>query len=649
MAQPMGSVVLFALLAASLPAVRAERTITADAYFDKLHGMWLGQLIGNMTGRPTEGVYAGSQPNPASSVPWVLLTEWPADDDTDLEYLAQHILLTHGLEPTGAQLREEWIVHVPWWTVYIANRQARYLMEAGLVPPQTGSYRHNVCWNTIDAQITTESLGAVSPGRRQWAITHVGSFARISNDGFPVHAAQFYAAMYAAAAFESDVPTLIELGLAAIPENSRTAAVIRDVRAWHAQDLLDGELDWRATRQLLYDHYQGAEAFGRYIYWIESTINVGATTLALLYGNGDFEPTVQIAVLAGWDSDCNPATAGGLLGLVCGHNGLPAELTSQCGDVYRNDSRPDLPVPGVPLPQYDSIVAICTRWQSLAEQAITAEGGWISDEGGQRVYHVPDDDPVTPEPELPDPNAAAGLVGDLRASGAEVTVSASVEAQDPANDRYNLAAVADGITDPRYDGHCPYWTRDGDPNQPAGGDFYQLSFPCMVRVDQVVFYEGDLWPARYNDNPFTAPRDGGFFLNLAVEVQRNGQWLSAPVLSQSEPLDRYVPYQIITFDLLPQWCDAVRIRGDAGGDQQFTTILELEAYGFVGQPGLKGDLNGDGRVDFGDINPFVLVLSDIDAFVAQYPEVDPYAVADINDDGCVDFGDINPFVALLTG
>ncbi len=642
----------FVVLAAALgcpSGARGERTIDADAYLDKLRGMWLGQLIGNMAGRPFEGVYSWSEPNPAESVPWVLLAEWPADDDTDLEYLAQHIYLTHGLDPAPPQLRDEWRAHVPLDSVYIANRQARYLMDAGFQPPATGSYRHNLGWNAIDAQITTESVGALAPGMRQWALTHVGALARITNDGFPVHAAQFYATMYAAAAFEADVPTLIQLGRASIPQTSRTAAVVRDVIAWYEADLLDGVPDWRATRRLLYDHYEGAASFGRYIYWIESTINVGATTLALLYGAGDFRQTVQIAILAGWDCDCNPATAGGLLGVVYGYSGLPAELVSQCGDVYRNDCRPDLPEPGVPLPQYDSIVAIGQRWQTLAEQVVVANGGWISDAGGERVYHIPDDDPVTPEPEFPDPNAAAGLVGELRAAGESVTVTASVATYNPLWDRDDLDGVADGITDPRYDGHRPYWTRDSDPNQPPGGDFYQLNFPRMVRVDRVVFYEGDLVPPRWNDDPFSAPRDGGFFLSLTVEVRRGGAWLVPADLAASEPLDRYVSHQVIAFDFPSQWCDAVRIRGDAGGALQFTTILELEAHGYVAPPALKGDLNGDGVINFDDINPFVLALSDPAAFVTAYPEINPYDAGDVNGDGCLDFDDINPFVALLGG
>ncbi|MEW6253069.1 MAG: FG-GAP-like repeat-containing protein [Planctomycetota bacterium] len=63
---------------------------------------------------------------------------------------------------------------------------------------------------------------------------------------------------------------------------------------------------------------------------------------------------------------------------------------------------------------------------------------------------------------------------------------------------------------------------------------------------------------------------------------------------------------------------------------------------------LPGDLNCDGRVDFDDINPFVLALSDPQAYQAAYPGCN-ILNGDCNGDGQVNFDDINPFVALLTG
>ena len=59
-------------------------------------------------------------------------------------------------------------------------------------------------------------------------------------------------------------------------------------------------------------------------------------------------------------------------------------------------------------------------------------------------------------------------------------------------------------------------------------------------------------------------------------------------------------------------------------------------------------MNCDGSVNFGDINPFVLALTDWSHYPDYYPNCD-IMLADINGDGYVDFGDINPFVALLTG
>jgi len=647
MRSPTMAAGLVLAVAATTAPTRAERAISAEAYYDKLRGMWLGQLIGLFTGLPTEGVYSGSEPNPNPSVPWALLQVWTTDDDTDLEYLIQHVYLTHGSEPTPAQLRDEWLAHVPVDTVWIANRQARYWMGYGLLPPETGSYQRNVNWYAIDPQLTTESIGAIAPGLRQWAIGHTARWARITTDGHPVHAAQFYAAMYAAATFEGNVRRLIDRGLEAVPKSSRTSAVVRDVLAWYEADRRDGELDWRATRRKLYDHYQGDQSFGRHRVWIESTINVGATTLALLYGNGAFEDTVQIAVLAGWDCDCNGATSGGLLGMIYGYKGLPPDLVGQCGDTYRNTRRPDLPRPG-PLPQDDSIIAIGRRWQGLAEDVIVGNGGYITGSGGDRMYHLPDADPVVPEPELWDPNEAAGLVGELRRKGEPVTVAASIARFNPQLDRDDLEGIADGVVDTRYNGHQAYWTRDNDPQQPAGGDYYQLSFPRQVRVDRVIFYEGDLVFAAFNEDPLATAYPGGYFTTLTVETRRAGAWSVPPELHQNEPLDKFRPFQIIAFDFASRWCAAVRVRGTAGGTEQFTTILELEAYGYGAPPGVKGDLSGDGQVNNFDIDPFVLALTDIEAYIKQYPRMNPYDSGDINGDGELNNFDIDPFVKLLT-
>jgi hypothetical protein len=81
-----------------------------------------------------------------------------------------------------------------------------------------------------------------------------------------------------------------------------------------------------------------------------------------------------------------------------------------------------------------------------------------------------------------------------------------------------------------------------------------------------------------------------------------------------------------------------------GGGQQsdVSNCVYVHAGGWQ-----KGDLNCDYEVDFGDINPFVLALSNPTMYAQTHPECD-IMNGDINADGSVNFGDINPFVSCLT-
>ncbi len=81
---------------------------------------------------------------------------------------------------------------------------------------------------------------------------------------------------------------------------------------------------------------------------------------------------------------------------------------------------------------------------------------------------------------------------------------------------------------------------------------------------------------------------------------------------------------------------------DGGWDIAFRTYME------TGPRVCRGDTNCDGEIDFSDINPFVLALSDFAEWQTEFPDC-PAANVDIDGDGQVNFNDINPFVALLTG
>jgi hypothetical protein len=77
-------------------------------------------------------------------------------------------------------------------------------------------------------------------------------------------------------------------------------------------------------------------------------------------------------------------------------------------------------------------------------------------------------------------------------------------------------------------------------------------------------------------------------------------------------------------------------------------ITYLDNVSMPGVQVLLGDLNCDGCLNVFDIDPFVVALTDSDAYAATYPDCDR-SLADINLDGVVNTFDIDPFVVLLSG
>jgi hypothetical protein len=140
------------------------------------------------------------------------------------------------------------------------------------------------------------------------------------------------------------------------------------------------------------------------------------------------------------------------------------------------------------------------------------------------------------------------------------------------------------------------------------------------------------------------------------EIYDGTDW--TPTISAAGPRWDTVPYATNPNANALRWGTLYNFRFDANVPPPSVTLAQLGLF----KPGtpttldvdiaplqpLVGDLNCDGRVDFGDINPFVLRLSNPTGYQAAYPGC-PDANGDINTDGQVNFGDINPFVALLSG
>ncbi len=134
--------------------------------------------------------------------------------------------------------------------------------------------------------------------------------------------AVYLAGMYSYAFIENDIPSIVNKALAMIPQESTFYRCIADVVRWYQQY----PKDWKENWQLIEDKWGrdlGCPDGAHRDFNIDAKINAAYVVLGLLYGEGDLSNTMEISTRAGQDSDCNPATAGAIVGTIIGYDKIP--------------------------------------------------------------------------------------------------------------------------------------------------------------------------------------------------------------------------------------------------------------------------------------------------------------------------------------
>jgi ADP-ribosylglycohydrolase len=291
---------------------------------ERIRSAWQGRISGCQLGKPVELLsmrrgrdaltaylaHAGALPLrdyvPFEDDPLVrpfrrsckgLLERSEPDDDITYTVLALMLLEDHGMALSTADVARAWLRLLPAGATFTAERAAYCVLveRAGPVFPYGGEAgfdlaecARNPFSEWIGAQIRADLYGWVCPGDA--ALSHTG-------DG--VHGAAFVAALGAALPASRSAEQAVDLALAEVPEGSGAAEAIAYGRS------LAGAPDAPAR---LHERY---EQLGP----VHTLNNLALVVWGLLSGGDDFSAAIGDVVAAGWDTDCNGATVGGLWGL----------------------------------------------------------------------------------------------------------------------------------------------------------------------------------------------------------------------------------------------------------------------------------------------------------------------------------------------
>jgi hypothetical protein len=298
-----------------------------DRLRDKIKGGWAGQTIGVTFGGPYEFKYNGTFIQDYQPLVWSddyikkTMLETPGlYDDLYMDLTFVDVFERLGLDAPVDSFAQAF-AHAGY-KLWHANQAARYNILHGMKPPATGNWINSPHADDIDYQIESDYAGLMSPGMPNAASAISDKIGHIMNYGDGWYGGVYFGAMYALAFVSDDVNFIVNKALEAVPEKSKYHRCISDVIQWH-QQYPD---DWHRTWFELQKKWSSDLACPKGIFLpfdIDATINSAYVAMALLYGGGDFTKTLEIATRAGQDADCNPSSAGGILGTILGYSKIP--------------------------------------------------------------------------------------------------------------------------------------------------------------------------------------------------------------------------------------------------------------------------------------------------------------------------------------
>lgn len=320
-------------------ALKDTKIPSEETLREKISGAWYGRICGCILGKPAEGTRraelqkflkdSGNYPmyryirrsdiHYKSTVRTSCLADEmafaPWDDDTNYVVLAQLLIEKCGRNFAPKDVLDIWLEKQPISSYFTAEKTALVNHINGLRPPLSAVFQ-NPYREWIGAQIRGDYFGYINPGNPEAAAEMAFRDASVSHVKNGIYGEMFVAAMLAAAAVTDDTIEIIRSGLAQIPSSSRLYAAV--------ERLLCGFQKGVSQEEAFHSVHSAWNDRNDYD-WCHTVPNALIVAASLLYGKGDFGRAVCMAVETGFDTDCNGATVGSVMGMILGENGIDSE------------------------------------------------------------------------------------------------------------------------------------------------------------------------------------------------------------------------------------------------------------------------------------------------------------------------------------
>ena len=303
-------------------------TISKQQLKNKIMGGWAGQTIGVTFGGPNEFQFNGTFIGDYQPLKWydgylkhTMLNNPGLYDDLYMDLTFVDVLEKYGLDAPVDSFANAFAK--AGYMLWHANQAARYNILQGIKAPMSGQWKNNPHADCIDYQIEADFAGLMSPGMPNTASAISDKVGHIMNYGDGWYGGVFVGAMYSLAFISSDVNYIVGEALKTIPPQSEFYKCISGVITNHKKYPADWKQTWLEVQKKWANDIGCPD--GVFVpFNIDAKVNAAYVVIGLLYGELDYTKTLEITTRCGQDADCNPSSAGGILGTILGYDKIPS-------------------------------------------------------------------------------------------------------------------------------------------------------------------------------------------------------------------------------------------------------------------------------------------------------------------------------------